>query len=91
VVELLHMGDFLAFSNYPQVDDVSNFGLLESALFQLDEEMAIMGVSIAKLTETRQLICELPAAPAAPATAARASIQPRRCSGNVRCCSGMRA
>jgi hypothetical protein len=58
VVELLHAGDFLAFSNYPQVDDVDNFGLLESALFQLDQEMAVMNVSIAKLTESRQLICE---------------------------------
>jgi hypothetical protein len=46
VVALLERLDFLGFSNYPQVDDVTNFGLLESALFQLERELAYLGACV---------------------------------------------
>ncbi len=46
VVALLERLDFLGFSNYPQVDDVTNLGLLESALFQLERELAYLGACV---------------------------------------------
>jgi hypothetical protein len=39
------------------VDDVSNFGLLESALDQLAQELTFLGVDLVELTKDRQLIC----------------------------------
>jgi hypothetical protein len=39
------------------VGDLNNFELLESALSALSREMNHLGVSLAQLTTTRQLIC----------------------------------
>lgn len=56
IVQVMNTVDFIGVSNYPSIWDPNSFVQLEGAMMSLDRELHVMGMSLYKLTQRRQLI-----------------------------------